>query len=57
MANDVVGIQGKNAARVHTFTAYHAAYVALAEELNAPLLTRDVRLAKAKQHRARIETV
>ncbi len=33
------------------------AYVALAEELNAPLLTRDVRLAQAKQHRARIETV
>ena len=38
-------------------TAYDAAYVALAEELDTPLLTRDVRLAKTKQHRARIETV
>lgn len=36
-------------------TAYDAAYVALAEALAAPLLTFDVRLARAPGHRARIE--
>jgi predicted nucleic acid-binding protein len=36
-------------------TAYDAAYVALAEVLDAPLLTRDRRLAGAAGHRARIE--
>ncbi len=36
-------------------TAYDAAYVALAEALDAPLLTRDKRLASAAGHRARIE--
>jgi predicted nucleic acid-binding protein len=39
------------------FTAYDAAYVALAEALDAPLLTRDRRLAGAAGHRARIELV
>lgn len=38
-------------------TAYDAAYVALAEALRAPLLTRDARLAHATGHRARIELV
>jgi predicted nucleic acid-binding protein len=38
-------------------TAYDAAYVALAEALDAPLLTRDRRLASAAGHRARIELV
>ena len=38
-------------------TAYDAAYVALAEALDAPLLTRDARLAAAPGHRARIEVV
>mgnify|MGYP001554572511 CR=1 FL=1 len=38
-------------------TAYDAAYVALAEVLDAPLLTRDRRLAAAAGHRARIELV
>ncbi len=38
-------------------TAYDAAYVALAEILEAPLLTRDERLAAAPGHRARIELV
>lgn len=36
-------------------TAYDAVYVALAEALDAPLLTRDRRLATAAGHRARIE--
>jgi predicted nucleic acid-binding protein len=35
-------------------TAYDAAYVALAEALDAPLLTRDQRLATAAGHHARI---
>jgi predicted nucleic acid-binding protein len=38
-------------------TAYDAVYVALAEALDAPLLTRDQRLAAAAGHRARIELV
>lgn len=36
-------------------TAYDATYVALAEALEAPLLTRDRRLARAAGHRARVE--
>jgi predicted nucleic acid-binding protein len=36
-------------------TAYDAVYVALAEALDAPLLTRDRRLAAAAGHHARIE--
>lgn len=38
-------------------TAYDAAYVALAEMLDAPLVTRDRRLAHASGHRARIELI
>lgn len=38
-------------------TAYDAAYIALAEALGAPLVTRDRRLASAPGHRARIEVV
>ena len=38
-------------------TAYDAAYVALAEALDAPLLTADAHLASAEGHRARIELV
>ncbi len=38
-------------------TAYDAVYVALAEALDAPLLTRDRRLAAAPGHHARIELV
>lgn len=36
-------------------TAYDAAYLALAEALDAPLLTLDARLARAHGHRARVE--
>ena len=38
-------------------TAYDAAYVALAEALDAPLITRDAALARSSGHRARIEAV
>jgi predicted nucleic acid-binding protein len=38
-------------------TAYDAAYLALAEVLEAPLLTLDARLARAAGHRARVELV
>jgi predicted nucleic acid-binding protein len=41
----------------NNLTAYDAAYVALAEALDAPLLTRDRRLATSAGHRARIELV
>jgi len=40
-----------------SLTAYDAAYVALAEALDAPLLTRDERLAAARGHNARIEVL
>jgi len=38
-------------------TAYDAVYVALAEALDAPLLTCDARLSRAHGHRARITVV
>ncbi len=39
----------------HNLTAYDAAYVALAEELNAALVSRDARLSSASGHAAVIE--
>ena len=41
----------------HNVTAYDAVYIALAESLSAPLLTRDARLASAPGHQSKIELV
>jgi len=41
----------------HNLTAYDAVYVALAEVLDAPLLTRDRRLDATAGHEARVELV
>ena len=41
----------------HNVTAYDAAYVALAEALAAPLLTRDAALASAAGHHVQIELI
>lgn len=41
----------------NNLTAYDAVYVALAEALEVPLVTRDRRLAAAARHYARIELV
>jgi predicted nucleic acid-binding protein len=38
-------------------TAYDAVYIALAEALEAPIVTCDAPLAKAPGHRARIEVI
>jgi predicted nucleic acid-binding protein len=40
----------------HNLSAYDAAYVALAEALDAPLLTTDRRLARTSGHAAAIES-
>lgn len=39
----------------HNVSAYDAAYVALAEALECPLVTRDARLGRSGGHDARIE--
>jgi predicted nucleic acid-binding protein len=41
----------------HNMTAYDAVYVALGEALNAPLLTRDHRLAASAGPQVRVELV
>lgn len=39
----------------HSLSAYDAAYVAVAELVDAPLLTADGRLSRAHGHKARVE--
>ncbi len=41
----------------HNVSSYDAAYVALAESLDLPLITRDARLARSTGHAARIEYI
>jgi predicted nucleic acid-binding protein len=41
----------------HTLTIYDAMYVALAEVLDAPLVTLDARLAGAPGHRATVDLI
>ena len=41
----------------HNLSAYDAAYVALAEKLDATLLTRDAGLANTARHSAKIEVL
>jgi predicted nucleic acid-binding protein len=41
----------------HNLTAYDAVYIALAEALGAPLVTRDARLAGAPGHSAKVEVM
>ena len=41
----------------HNVSAYDASYVALAEELNLPLITRDRRLSRSSGHSVRIEYI
>ena len=41
----------------HKITPHDAAYIALAEALDVPLLTRDRKFAKSKGHQARIEVI
>ncbi len=41
----------------HNMTAFDAAYIALAETLAAPLVTRDARLASAARRYAQIELI
>lgn len=51
------GLIGRAWSLRNNLTAYDAAYVALAEALDAPLVTRDRRIAGAAGHGARVELV
>ncbi|WP_106536835.1 type II toxin-antitoxin system VapC family toxin [Haloactinopolyspora alba] len=41
----------------HNLSAYDASYVALAEALDCPLVTRDARVGRASGHHARVEVL
>jgi predicted nucleic acid-binding protein len=41
----------------HNVTAYDAAYIALAERFDCPLITRDGRLKRASGHTAKVEVI
>ena len=41
----------------HNVSAYDAAYIALAEALDCPMLTRDAKLRNSSGHHARIEVL
>ncbi|MGL4175954.1 MAG: type II toxin-antitoxin system VapC family toxin [Dermatophilaceae bacterium] len=41
----------------HNLTAYDAAYIALAEALECPLVTRDARLARSTGHGAQVRVL
>jgi predicted nucleic acid-binding protein len=53
----VVGLVDRMWSLRNNITAYDAGYVALAESLGVPLLTRDRRLSNASGHAARIEYI
>jgi predicted nucleic acid-binding protein len=48
---------GRALALRHQLSTYDAIYVAMAEVTGATLVTRDVRLARATGHLARVEVV
>ena len=50
-------LRGRVWALRKNLTAYDAAYVALSERFDCPLITRDARLVRSVGHRARIEGV
>lgn len=54
--HDHTGLRGRIWELRKNLSAYDAAYVALAESLDAPLVTVDARLARATGHRAAIES-
>ena len=54
---DILSLRSRIWALRHNLTAYDAAYVALAEALDAPLVTADARLARSSGHAAELELV
>jgi predicted nucleic acid-binding protein len=53
----VTALAGRMWSLRQNLTAYDAAYVALAEELRVPLLTRDLRLSRSSGHAAAIHYI
>ncbi len=51
-----VHLLGRMWALKENLSAFDAAYIALAEALDAPLVTTDARLAGAPRHRAKVES-